>query len=249
MPGAAGIFGAAMTGNYAAIGLSLFTTAIQGAEKGVKSFGEAAASIAGGDAQGLARAFTGLTGQIPIVGGIIGGLGNAVLDVSDALMAQGRRLSQYNATLAIEFARFDVQNIMRDIRRSQDPAVLEGVRASMEARNRLQDTIDKYKPAIVKFATVGLSVLETLMTAVEEGFYAVSEMIRGMIRISTLGRVDIGSMREMVARMLNRMEREDLENTDIFFNDVFGGIPVLDERNPNFGQAAGRVDFPGLGGL
>jgi len=181
IPGA-GIVSAAATGNLPAVGMAVLATAINAVEKAVNAVmqtgKQGAMGVMSFDPMQINRGFADLASNVPIVGGLFGGLINTTLDLSDAMMNTARRLSAYNGELAAGMARIDVERLMRDIERARThgPELLAAAERRATFEEKWSELIDKMMPTVLAF-------LEEMMSFLEENAPMIANVMMAILRI------------------------------------------------------------------
>jgi hypothetical protein len=211
---------------------------------------KAAKSIAEFDAEGLARSFADLAKQVPVVGGVLGGLVGGILDLADGVFRTAQRLSEYNGALAVQMAELEVRQIQRDIRRAQElgPQLVAAVEARQEFQEKMQKIMDKLAPILIKAAELGMNALTSMVEIAAQG-------LRTLAQIAD----HVPGMPQRIRDSLHAIER-DLEQ--IIDNTAPAGASDIltdferdlqrEARILEAGVATPRPEqpaFPGLGGL
>jgi hypothetical protein len=161
IPGA-GIVSSLATANPLMVGMAI-ADAVKNALSEITAFGSRGAQATMNfDAMGLQRGFGDLASNIPIVGGLFGGLINATANLSDAMLDTARRLSSYSSELAAGVAQLDVDRIMRDIERARThgPDILAAVERRREYEDRMEQVWEKLMPIVLDFLSSMTDMLE-----------------------------------------------------------------------------------------
>lgn len=162
---AAGPIGAAV-----GAGIAVVSMVMKKLQEGIETVFKMGGAIASFDPQKLARGFADMAGNVPLVGGLLGGLAHGILDLSDSLDATTRRLAQYNPELAVHMAEREIKNIERDIRRANEfgPQMLETAQARDTMNEKLQEIMDDLMGTLIPIVTELLSwVTDGIKWAVE----------------------------------------------------------------------------------
>lgn len=185
MPGLAGVagsFAAFGPAGAAVAGVSMLLGKMKEMVEGiVQAGGKLASSVMTFDPISLNRGFADLAGKVPVIGGIFGGLINVTLDLSEAMMATAKRLSQYDAGLAMAMARVEIRRIERDMERAarHGPEIVSAVERRLLFEEKWSQFMDKMMPTI-------LNILEQLMGILEENSPAIASAVVVILKVMVM---------------------------------------------------------------
>ncbi len=187
-------------------------------------------SIASTDTEGAARGMVELAKKIPIFGEGFAKGANLVLDVSQSLSAEARRLSGYNAGLAVQSAMIDVRNTFRDIDRANRfaPELLAAQRADDQLQRTVADLQMKYLPMVANACVVGLKYIEfnaVLLDNILQANIKLGELMAQLPGINLLARPILDRLQQIA----NNTEREEVPfNADDFAVQLLNSTDRLD---------------------
>lgn len=187
-----------------------------------KEAGKFGVAVASHDAEAFGRQLLDLAKKVPFAGEAVSAMGGAAIDVSNALTAEARRLSQFSGTLAVAAAEIDVQRTMRDLDRGERnaPALVAQMQAREEINQRIEDLLDKFLPTLTQMIIKMMDYLqrqidlgEAVLQAGLAQLDAVEELLR---KFEVQLPQQVRNIRDLLRQIANNTaaNQEEREGTD-----------------------------------
>jgi hypothetical protein len=231
---------------YTAAAMVALQTVQKLTNAGVNQALQTSGAAASGNEDQLIRGSMKLASEFSILGQVADSLVNKVMDLSDAIEGQAKRLAVYDPGLANFYAMDGVRREMRDMQRAKEfgQEYLQAAQARQALDNSLGKLADKLLTDVLAVATDLIDIIRThvdTVTMLVQIFKDLPGPVKAMVE-SVIGGPLLALVRVLGMIARNTRPAEGDHNRDVFMtqfknarNDVFSGPTAGSSTVPGFG--------------